>query len=166
LWTQLASRLRGVTGGDVLADLGRLLPDSPALPVAAAADVVLVVASGSVEGVVHARDRVRALVPVCAGRLGVVVVASDRRGPRALEALRAVLDRDGLPAWVAGFVAVDSAGVTGLYAGDGSARQRRTLLARTTRVVTSVVADWLTAPAEPAGPREPTQPRTTSAVTR
>jgi hypothetical protein len=61
-------------GGDVLVDLGRLWPGSPATPVAAAADLTVVVGAGTTEGLVHLRERVHALTPLGI-RLGVVLVA-------------------------------------------------------------------------------------------
>jgi MinD-like ATPase involved in chromosome partitioning or flagellar assembly len=145
LWPRLAAALSATGGGDVLADLGRWQPGSPVAPVAAAADLVVVVTTGTLEGLVHTRDRVRALLQLRRTGLGVVVVASDRDGPRAVDAARAVLDHDGLPARVAGFVAADAAGVRGLQRGDRSARQARSLLARSAREVAAALAGWLPA---------------------
>ncbi len=148
LWPELAGQLQAVAGGDVLADLGRLLPDGPVLPVAAAADLVVVVAAGTVDGLVHARDRVRGLletVHIGLSGVAVLVVASDRDGLQVCQAMRAVLARDRLPAHVAGFLAVDRAGVAALQGGDRSVRWSRSLLARTARQVAAVLAGQLPA---------------------
>jgi hypothetical protein len=154
LWPELAAALRASTGGDVLADLGRLLPGSPALPVAAAADLAVVVTAATVEGLVHARDRVGGLVsnrpPSGGPGIAVVVVGRDRDGPAAVEAARAVLDRHGLPARVAGLLAVDPGAVAALHRGDRTARFGRSLLARTARHVGSVLAAMLPVPAPTA----------------
>jgi MinD-like ATPase involved in chromosome partitioning or flagellar assembly len=153
LWPELAAALRSTAGRDVLADLGRLLPDSPALPVLAAADLAVVVTAATLEGLVHTRDRVASLIsnrPAFGGpSVAVVVVGRDRDGPAAVEAVRAVLDRDGLPARVAGLLAIDANAVAAMHRGDRSARFGLSLLSRTARQVGSVLAAGL--PALPPG---------------
>jgi len=73
----------------------------------------------------------------------VLVLASDRDGPQVVQAARAVLARDGLPARVVGFLAVDRAGLAALEGGDRSARWSRSLLGRTARQAAAVLAEQL-----------------------
>jgi hypothetical protein len=144
LWPDLARALTTIDDGDIVADLGRLLSASPILPVVAAADIVVVTTRPTIDGLVHARDRARALVNHLrraggpAGvepRVELLVIASDRHGPAAVGAAQAVVERDGLPVGVVGFLAWDPAGVASLYAGSATRRPVRSLLIRTARQI-------------------------------
>jgi hypothetical protein len=152
LWPCVADALAATGragGGDVLADLGRLLPGSPALQVAACADLVVLVAASSTPGLVQLRERAHGLAPVAA-RLAAVLVASDRHGHDAVRAARDVLDRDGLPVQVAGFVAVDRRAVAALHRGERSGRLGLSMLARSAGRVGSQLAAHVRAPAPAA----------------
>lgn len=129
LWPPLAETLANTTGGDVLVDLGRLLPGSPASPVAAAADLVALVGAATTEGMVHLRERAHGLVGM-ARRVAVVIVASERYGHAAAAAASEMLEHEGLPAPVAGFVAVDTKAVAALQRGERSRRLDMSLLMR------------------------------------
>lgn len=98
-------------GIDVVADCGRLSPDSAALPVVLAADVTLLVVRPRVEAYAHLRERVRWLSTTSDRRgrtpnLAVVVVtgAHDQRSARDLQQ---VLGHAGLDVPVLGRVADD-----------------------------------------------------------
>ena len=141
LWPRLATQLSGAPP-DVLADLGRLFPGSAVEPVLAAADLVVVVAAGSVEGLVHARDRLRALHGGghgSDGRLALLLLTGDRAGRHVAGEAAIVLSRDRIPATVVGFLADDPRGVEALVRGDRSARWARSLLARTATAVAATL---------------------------
>lgn len=151
-WPLIASSL-AAGPATVLADVGRLHSDSPAMPVVLAADVVVLVARASAEGLAHLRDRVeqmpRALATAkSAPPLAAVMVAEARRGEQAVQHAEEVLAHTGLPVRVAGWIAVDRHGVDALSTG---ARRRRSLLLRTARSVAAELHD--------AVPPMPTPPR-------
>ncbi|MCM0621265.1 hypothetical protein [Nocardioides bruguierae] len=148
VWTQLSSLLREHTeahGGDVLVDAGRVVPGSPAMPLLAAADAVVLVVRPDLEGVAHLRTRLHALRAALrldepgASPVGVLVV-SGYRDTGVLDDLQRVLDMDGLPARVLGLVAHDPKGVRVLHAGR-SGDPRRTLLGRSVRGLLEPVRD-------------------------
>jgi len=148
LWPRIAETLAATGGGDVLADLGRLQPGGPALPVAAAADVVVVVAHASAEGLVHLRERAYGLLPAAA-RLAAVLVASDRYGHEAVRSAAELLDRDGLPATVVGFIAIDARAVSAMQGGVVSSTLDRSMLLRTAAQVAQALRSCLNTPAQP-----------------
>lgn len=84
-WEPLARAMAGTAStGPVIVDLGRIHGASPSLPIAAAADVVVVVTRADVGSVLHLRERLARLVPVLAQRRGwppriVPVVVTGRR---------------------------------------------------------------------------------------
>lgn len=130
LWTQLAQVCAG-SEVDVIADVGRVWDASPALPLVAAADRVLLLAPATVEGLVHLKHRAMNLLPTAPpGGLGVAVLAPARSGPADAAAAAQVLEDAGCPAPVHGYVAYDSRGAAALYAGRTGRRWRYTGLAR------------------------------------
>ncbi|GAA4127795.1 hypothetical protein GCM10022215_38650 [Nocardioides fonticola] len=64
-WAPLAQALRD-SASRVVADLGRIHSSSPTIPVAAAADVVVMVTRPEVGAVMHLKDRLERLAPVLA----------------------------------------------------------------------------------------------------
>lgn len=78
-------------------DLGRIHDGSPSLPLAAAADVLVIVSPPTVSGMVHVRERLTRLIPAIAERRGTppvvlpVLVGSRRAAPRQAEHLHEVL---------------------------------------------------------------------------
>jgi len=163
LWPLLAEALAGTGGGDVIADLGRLLPGSAAVPVAAAADVVVVVAAGTTEGLVHLRERAHGLVAVTR-QVAVVLVASDRYGHAAVDAAAQMLDRDGLPVPVAGFLAMDLKAVAALQRGERSGRVGLSMLVRSAGQVAVALRSRLPAAAMPG--HQPGTPAPVDGVAR
>lgn len=145
LWASIAAALARTDGGDVLADLGRLHPGSPASAVAEAADVLVGIARGSADGMLRLRDRfdgVLAGLPTRPDRRTfVVLVVEDRRAGEAVAAMRAVLEHARLPVTVAGFLALDPSAVRDLLGGPRGARLQRSLLARSARAMLPLLAD-------------------------
>lgn len=84
LWEHLGPVLASITGTDVIADCGRLDPDSPALEVACAADVIVLVARPTVEGVAHLRARLA--TPVGGAPVGVVLIGERPYSASEVEA--------------------------------------------------------------------------------
>lgn len=149
-WSALARAL-DASNHLVFADLGRLHVSSPSLPVAAAADVVVVVCRGEVESVVRLRERLTALVPALADARGSapvvmpVVVSSRRHGlGDAADVQRALAEAPTAP-FIAGvgWLAWDPGAVAALYRGDEPAGRglARTALMKSARDVVAVLAD-------------------------
>lgn len=119
----------------VVADCGRLVPGTPALPVVQAADAVLLVVRPRVEAYAHLRERLRWLASLdVAGRrpgLGVVVVTDprDTSSPAELEQL---LAHERLPVPVVGRLA-DDARAADVLAGRLHRGIARSLLVRSAR---------------------------------
>jgi hypothetical protein len=119
-------RLAALDDTDVLVDIGRLRPDTPAMALIAHAAATLLVLRGDVSQVAHARGRVAALAP--STRLALVVVG-DR--PYTGEQISAAV---GAP--VAGVVADDVRGARTLTGAGGGARMlRRSPLLRSAAAV-------------------------------
>lgn len=139
LWPAIAAAVSQPGSGDVLADLGRLHPGSPALAVAEVADVLVGVTRGTAEGMLRLRDRVDAVLsalPLRAERrVLAVIVVEDRRTAEAVAAMRTVLEHAGLPVSVAGSLAVDEGAVQAMLTGGPGARFDRSLLARSARAL-------------------------------
>jgi hypothetical protein len=91
------ARVAAAWRGVVLADLGSLQPSNPALVVAKAAAIVLLVAHATAEGLGHLRARVEELAAYVGDPsrdrtpVSVVVVAETRAAGRAVEHVQAVL---------------------------------------------------------------------------
>lgn len=129
---RLAPALVAMAEWTVVADCGRLRSRSPALEVAAHAQVVAIVTRPTLEGVEHARDRL-ALVRDIASRVGVVLIGHRGFSPaRVGEVL-------GTPVY--GVVADDARGAELVRSGRGaSPAGRRSALMRSVAVLYDVVA--------------------------
>jgi hypothetical protein len=148
LWAGVASEA-AVWDGVVIADLGRCLPGHPAMPLLQAANVVLVLARPTVEGLYRLRHRVIQLEHARGGQhdpthddaAGVAVAVLASRGQRrgAIEQTTRVLRAAGLAATVAGAVSFDPAGVAALYA----SRTRRRLTGSALVASAAVLAEAL-----------------------
>lgn len=138
-WEALARAL-ACSDVDVIADVGRIHAGSPTMPIAAAADLVLVVGRADPESVIHLRERVVQLVPVLAQRrerpprVGVVLVAPQRHAHAHVQELGEVLEVAGVQVAGVGYVAYDPGSVQRLEEGeDPERRLGRSLLVRTGR---------------------------------
>ncbi len=118
-WPAIADLLSGLHGADVLVDCGRLDLAAPTAGIIRAADLVLVLARATVEGVAHLLPVLRALThpsqPQNGSRVGVVVLA-DPRDHHAVSEVEDVLTGWPLPAHVPVFgrIALDPSGAAGL----------------------------------------------------
>lgn len=138
LWPALAAELSAWPGLAVC-DLGRLGPGHPGAVVAGAAEVVLLVARPSLEGLYHLRERAVELAALVGdpGRdgipAGVVVVCDRLRQKRAVEEAAAMLEAAGCPLPVAGILADDRRGAAELWAGEVTRRLDRSELVNSAR---------------------------------
>ncbi|HYN73578.1 MAG TPA: hypothetical protein VES60_13845 [Nakamurella sp.] len=148
LWPQLAGEL-AAWPGTVIADLGRLQPDNPVLPVARASTAVLLVTRVDLESLAHLRDRVAELTGSLGdpgrdrGPVGVVATGPAKRRQFNSDQVRQVLASIGSPAPVVGYLAHDPAGAQGLWAGQLNRRFAGSDLLRSVRAVAgSALATW------------------------
>ena len=139
-WTPLARSLRA-SAATVVADVGRVHAGSPSLPIAAAADVLVVVGRADMSSVVHLRERLVPLLAEVRRAPPVVlpVLVTDRRhGPRLAGSLRDFLQASAVAPFVTdtGWLAWDPDAVARLESGSGFTGLVRTaLLPSSTRVV-------------------------------
>jgi hypothetical protein len=147
-WPQLAKELAAWPGTAIL-DLGRLTPDHPAIPVAWASTVLLLLTPATLEGLYHVRDRVAELSGTLGDpnrprpNLGVVVTGDVRDRRSGVEQVRQVLASIGSPAPVVGFMARDLAGAKGLWAGELTRPFAGSELVRSVRATAeAVLAGW------------------------
>lgn len=136
-------------GGDVIADCGRVGPDSPTLEMMRFAAMVLLVARADAEQIAHVRDRVNGLsqklhgnqgstISVARPPIGVVLIAAPRDAKRVASQVGELLAATAGGAEVLGVLADDPDGAAALN-GRGRARIDRSLLIRSARdVATSV----------------------------
>jgi MinD-like ATPase involved in chromosome partitioning or flagellar assembly len=143
VWPQLAQALGSVAGVEVFADCGRVAAGSPAMPVLAAADAVVLVTRAQVEALAHLRERVRVLADQAgAGTvrppIGVVVVAPEKDHRPVVSDVQRLLDAAGLAGRVLGAVAWDVRGAR-LLAGAGRGSAGKTPLVRSVRALSTGV---------------------------
>ncbi|MEO7844364.1 MAG: hypothetical protein ABIR82_03420 [Nocardioides sp.] len=144
-WTPLARDLAS-PGQLVVCDVGRIHAASPSLPLAAVADVVVVVARGDVGAVIHLRERLARLVGVLAEARGVppvvipVLVVPRRQGPVHAAQLLAMIADSPVGSVVnrVGWLAWDPAAVASLESG---VLPPRSALARSARTVVDQLRD-------------------------
>ena len=150
-WESLGSALVA-SEVPVFLDVGRLHAGSRLLPVAALADVVLVVGRPDPGSVIRLRERLGRLAPALAAvrgsppRLFAVLVSASRHGHANVDDLRRLLAESPAHPFLAGsaFVAFDPRAVARLEAGeDPTGRLARTSLLRTARGVTTELAALL-----------------------
>jgi hypothetical protein len=165
-WPTLARAL-SLAEVDVILDLGRLDPNGPLVSVAAAADELLIVASATLDSVMHLRtalpDIQSALPkPTAAGAAAErvvtpVLVGPDSHADRDCADLDAVLTRDGLGARQAMPLPFDPRALHRLETGEvPTGRLGRTLLLRAAKTIATALVqaapDGTTRIATPAPP--------------
>lgn len=137
-WTPLAQVLQR-SPSPVLADIGRVHTSSPLLPVAAAADRLVVVARADMASVIRLRERLSRLVPAVAALRGgpltvcPLIVSPARHGAADVHDVTRLLRESQVGALVAsvGFLALDAGAVRRLESGeDPRGRLARTSLLR------------------------------------
>jgi hypothetical protein len=163
LWGPLGGLFAGLSGGDVIADCGRLGADGPQYDLVAQAAVVLLVTRPNAGDVIRLRDRTAAVAAAAGarGRRGftsAVAVIADQRTLRATaaEVGQALSQRD-VPAGVAGGIAHDPKGAE-LLRGAWGGRLDKTMLIRSVREIAQQLAASLPATRDDEGPSAPRPP--------
>lgn len=138
-WEALASVL-SYSELDVIVDVGRLDSASPAMPIAAAADAVVVVGRPTTAGGLRLRERIKALSPALAARRGrpamvwAVVVTPGRHAAAYTDDLKHMLEAAGVDSVSVGHVVLDTAAASRLDDGESpTGRLSRTPLMRSAR---------------------------------
>jgi len=148
LWATITHATQ-TAGADVVADLGRLDRTTPAFPVAAAADVVVVIGAAAMDSVMHLRAGLRELTTALnAGRVATVLpvlVGPGAQAARDRADLDHMLMAIGLPVRPAGSIAYDPKGLERLEAGED--RRNRTALARSARELVDHLMSQMGVPA-------------------
>ena len=163
LWGPLGGLFAAMSGGDVIADCGRLGADGPQYDLVAQAAVVLLVTRPNAGDVIRLRDRATAVAAAASarGRRGftsAVAVIADQRTLRATAAeVSQALAQGDVPAGLVGGIADDPKGAE-LLRGAWSGRLDKTLLIRTARETAQQMATSLPAARDDEGP-QPAQPR-------
>ena len=137
----LGSVVTGLDGTDTIVDVGRLRPDSEAMPLVEAADAVLIVVRPRLDEVQQLPARLRALRPTLA-RVGLLLVG-DKPYPPAEVAVA-------LEAEVVAVLADDPRAADALAGGSGPAHLGRSPLLRSVRNAGEAIRAWLPA-TEPVG---------------
>ena len=164
LWGPLGGLFAAMTGGDVIADCGRLGADGPQYDLVAQAAVVLLVTRPNAGDVIRLRDRAAAVAAAASarGRRGLtsaVVVIADQRTLRATAAeVGHALAQVDVPAGLVGGVADDPKGAE-LLRGAWGGRLDKTLLIRTARETAQQLAASLPAARDDEGPPQPPSPQ-------
>ncbi|MFX4291013.1 hypothetical protein [Streptomyces bohaiensis] len=146
-FAELARSPHEEAAADVVADCGRLGPDSPALALLPHAAVVLLVTRTQPENLAHTRERALALSAKLHGQhrgaaqhgrppIGLLLVTEPSQGGRIASQVNEMLTAAGSGARVAGLLAEDAAGADQL-AGRRRGRVDKSLLVRSVRKVVS-----------------------------
>lgn len=164
LWGPLGGLFAAMSGGDVIADCGRLGADGPQYDLVAQAAVVLLVTRPNAGDVIRLRDRAAAVAAAAnaRGRRGftsAVAVIADQRTLRATAAeVSQALAQGDVPAGLVGGIADDPKGAE-LLRGAWGGRLDKTLLIRTARETAQQMAASLPAARDDEGPQlAPPQP--------
>ena len=163
LWGPLGGLFTAMSGGDVIADCGRLGADGPQYDLVAQAAVVLLVTRPNAGDVIRLRDRAAAVSAAASarGRRGftsAVAVIADQRTLRATAAeVSQALAHGDVPAGLVGGIADDPKGAE-LLGGAWGGRLDKTLLIRTARETAQQLAASLPASRDDAGP-QPASPQ-------
>lgn len=172
-------------GADVIADCGRLGPDSPTLDLLAQSALVLLIARVEAESLAHVRDRANSLsarlhatqgnsVSLARPPIGVVLIAPPNRARQAAKQVGELLAASTAGAEVLGVLAHDEAGADAL-AGRARGRVDKSLLTRSARELAGSVTHryGLIRPGAPAAAQAPaaqvhatTAPATPTSVTQ
>lgn len=140
-WTPLAEALRA-SASRVVVDLGRIHSSSPTVPIAATADVLVMVTRPEMGSAIHLRDRVERLAPVLARIRNAppvivpVVVTPKRIAAGVAGEIRQMLAPSSAAGVIAriGWIAFDPAGVEQMHAGHvGGKKHAGTPLLRSAR---------------------------------
>lgn len=142
--------------GLVVADLGRLQPGGPALPVARAAKAMLVLTRFTVGDLYHLRERVEELAHTLGDtgqdRNPVTVVIATRRQDRktAVRQVTSMLASLGSPIPVAGVFIEDTAAAAELAEGKHTRRVRNSDLLKSAKALAQTLTSWWPQLADPS----------------
>ncbi|HEY6492546.1 MAG TPA: hypothetical protein VIZ43_04680 [Trebonia sp.] len=159
LWGPLGGTFAAMSGGDVIADCGRLAPDGPHYDLLAQASVVVLVTRPNPGDVIRLRDRAAAVAAAASarGRRGVapaIIVIADQRTLRATAGeVGQTLAQGNVPAGVVGGIADDPKGAE-LLRGEWGGRLDKTLLIRTARETAQQLVASLPSPRDDEGPQQ------------
>ena len=161
LWGSIGRLLAGLPQADVIADCGRLGVDGPVYDLLAEAALVLLVSRASIADVIRLRDRAAALATAAGNRrrgvrVGVLVVADQKRVNSALGEVQYVLDQGSVPATVIGGLPDDPR--SALLFRDGQVgKLNKSVLIRSARTIAKQIVNGL--PGQPQAEQpEPGQP--------
>lgn len=159
-WTPISGLLRGMADADVIADCGRVLGETPVVPVLRRADLILMVARGTTEGVAHLRHGLGLAAQAintasrasssALERMAVVVIADPREAhvdEEVREVLRGAPGLGEIP--VLGVIALDPRGATRLRGRWGRGLDRSALIS-SARTVAARAHARVQLPAPPA----------------
>jgi hypothetical protein len=157
-WSPLAQALRA-SDSRVVADLGRIHASSPTVPVAAAADVVVMVTRPELGAVMHLKDRLERLAPVLAKIRDAppvvvpVVVTPKRIATAVVEQVAHLVAASNVAGVVAAvsWIASDADGVELMYAAKVDGKDGRTPLLRSAVALDEIVTDAAGLAPFPAG---------------
>jgi len=154
LWTPLGRALDRFSdlpyGADVIADCGRVGPDSPTIDLLAQAGLVLLVARAEAEQIAHVRDRANSLaarlhasqtsaVSLARPPIGIVLIVAPGRAKQTVKQVGDLLAATTGGAEVVGIIAYDETGAAAL---NGRVRGRvdKALVTRTARELAAKVS--------------------------
>lgn len=126
--------LQSLPDVDVIADVGRLSPSSPALSFAAAADMILMVARPTAEQIQPAAERVNTLQTINP-KVGWCLIGDKPHSPDEIERVHKVT--------VVGVLANDPRGAAALERGGSARRIRRSALVRSASELSASIAGWV-----------------------
>ncbi|WP_051710280.1 hypothetical protein [Streptomyces sp. NRRL S-350] len=155
LWPQLGRALAALPEIDVVADLGRIGPNSPTLELLPAASVVLLIARTEAEDLAAVRDRAAAVTARLSPNgtvgppVGIVLVAPRKEQVPAAGGLRQLLANARVPADVLGLIDEDPSGAAQV-AGRKGGNVARSHLLRSTRVLAATLGDRYSLGRQPA----------------
>ena len=158
LWEPLGDLFAALSGGDVIADCGRLGPEGPQYDLLAKAAAVLLVTRPNPGDVIRLRDRAGAVAAAgnARGRRGAspaVVVIADQRTLKATAAeVGDTLAQGNVPARVLGGIADDDKGAE-LLGGQWGGKLDKTMLIRTAREIAQQLAASLPGAHDDTGPQ-------------
>ena len=158
LWGPLGGLFAGMSGGDVIADCGRLGADGQPYDLLVRASAVLLVTRPNPGDIIRLRDRAAAVTAAAhtRGRRGLtpaVVVIAEQRTLRATAAeVGHALAQGNVPATVLGGIAADDKGAE-LMLGQWAGKLDKTMLIRTARETAQQLAASLGGAREDTGPQ-------------
>ncbi|HTJ72042.1 MAG TPA: hypothetical protein VL551_31165 [Actinospica sp.] len=153
LWTPLGRAFDRYAdlpyGADVIADCGRIGPDSPSIELLAQSALVLLIARTEAESIAHVRDRANSLsarlhatqgtsVSIARPPIGIVLVAPPGKARQVAKQVGDLLAATTAGAEVLGVIADDPAGADAL-AGRSRARVDKAMLTRSARELAATV---------------------------